>query len=137
MAEKIFVSADWDDDKEIAFGKAKNINSLFNTGDRHLTSVKIYINLQYETADINVGYEDVSRLRETGPEDTMPDLCEALIRWPYEDADPTWIDYIFPKRQMMRALLLSRELKVPLIVKSSNSSLKCYMENGEAHIEKI
>lgn len=129
------------DDKVVAGELAKAINTQFNSGDNHLTSIKVCINPRYQKANIYVGYEDVTRLRESGSEDTAAGLREALIEWPDADSsennDASWRNLSYPKTQMRKAFLLSEELKTQLIILPFSDDLKCYIKNGKVHIDRL
>jgi hypothetical protein len=120
---------------------ADEINELFNTGSNRLTSIKVCINPKYHKANIYAGYEDTARLLESGSEETMASLCEALIKWPQdelgENTEETWKDLSYAKRQMERAFMLSGKLNQQFIILNYSDDLKCYIENGKAHIERV
>jgi hypothetical protein len=120
---------------------ADEINNWFNSGNNHLTSIKVCINPRYRKANIYAGYEDTGRLLESGSEETMASLCEASINWSQdelrENTEETWKDLSYPKLQMERAFMLSEKLNQQLIIISYSDNLKCFIENGKAHIEKI
>ncbi len=141
MKEENHVSTEWDDDWDTAYDLAKSLNARFNQGDRHLTCIKVLINPEQKTAGIYAGYEDVSRLRETGSEDTMAALCEASVKWPVLDHEESWDDplypFKYPKAQMMRGYLLSGHLKTQFLVFSTSNQLKAGIEDGEPKIYKI
>jgi DNA phosphorothioation-dependent restriction protein DptG len=128
-------------DAIVSIGIASEITEYFNTGSNRLTSIKVCINTKYRKANIYAGYEDTARLLESGSEETMASLCEALIKWPQdelgENTEETWKDLSYPKRQMERAFMLSVKLNQQFIILSYSDDLKCYIENGNAHIEKI
>lgn len=73
------------DDEVVAAEWAKEIEAQFNKGDNRLSSIKVCINPKYRRTNIYVEYEDVTKSRPSGSEDTVTGLCEALIKWP--DAD--------------------------------------------------
>jgi len=130
-----------DPDYTKAVDLAKKLDELYNSGDRHLTSIKVDINPEYRKANIYAGYEDVERIRESGSEDTMGSLCEVLIEWPgkeeEENTEAAWKYFTFAKNQMKRAFILSELLKTQLIVLPMMDDFKCYVENGVPHIDKI
>lgn len=129
------------DDEAVAEELAKEIEAKFNRGDNYLISIKVFINTMYRRANIFVGYGDMTRLRESGSEDTTAGLCEALVEWP--DADPSenneasWEDLSYPETQMRRAFLLSEELKTRLIILPFSDDLKCDIKNGKVHIDRV
>ena len=129
------------DDEAVAEELAKEIEAQFNRGDNYLTSIKVFINTMYRRANIIVEYGDMTRLRESGSEDTMAGLCEALIKWPDADSsenkDASWEDLSYPKTQIKRAFLLSEELKTQLIILPFSDDLKCYIEKGIVHIDRV
>lgn len=133
----------WAEDADYAkaINLAKDLGKNFNSGDRHLTSIKVSINPSYHKTNIYAGYEDVSRLRETGSEDTMGGLCEVFIEWPEgeetENNEEAWKYFTFAKTQMKRAFILSEILKTQLIILSMSDDLKCYIEEGIPYIEKV
>jgi len=141
MKEDLHVSAEWEDEWETAYDLAKNINGRYNRNDRHLTCIKILINPDQKTANILVGYEDVSRLRDTGPEDTMPTLCEVPVTWPTSERDESWDDplnpFKYPKAQLMRGYLLSGHLNTQYLIYSTSNNLRALVKDGEPIIEKI
>jgi hypothetical protein len=128
-----------DPDYENAVGLAKKLDELFNSGDRHLTSIKVDINPDYRKANIYAGYEDVVRLKESGSEDTLGSLCEAFIEWSgseeKENTEEAWKYFTFAKNQMKRAYILSELLKTQLIVLPMTDNLKCFVKNGVPYIE--
>jgi hypothetical protein len=129
-----------DPDYPKAVSLAKNLDELFNSGDSHLTSIKVDINPEYRKANLFAGYEDTARLKESGSEDTMGSLCEAFVEWPESEGENTkdaWKYFTFAKNQMKRAYILSELLKTQLIVLSMTDNLKCYIENGVPHIDEI
>jgi hypothetical protein len=129
-----------DPDYTKAVDLAKKLDELYNSGDRHLTSIKVDINPEYRKANIYAGYEDVTRLKESGSEDTMGSFCEAFIEWPeseIENIKEAWKYFTFAKNQMKRAYILSELLKTQLIVLPMTDDFKCYVENGVPHIDKI
>lgn len=134
-------TADKDADRVVAEKLAKEIEAQFNRGDNYLTSIKVFINTMYRRANIFVGYGDMTRLRESGSEDTMAGLCDALIKWPDADSsennDASWEDLSYPKTQIKRALLLSEELKTQLIILLFPDDLKCDIKDGKVHIDRV
>ena len=133
--------ADKDADRVVAAELAKEIEAQFNHGDNYLTSIKVFINTMYQRANIFVGYGDMTRLRQSGSEDTMAGLCEELVKWPdtdfSENKDASWEDLSYPKTQVRRAYLLSEELGTQLNILLFSDDLKCYIENGIVHIDRI
>ena len=133
--------SDKDADRVQAAELAKEIEAQFNRGDNYLTSIKVFINTMYRRANIFVGYGDMTRLRESGSEDTMAGLCDALIKWPDADSsennDASWEDLSYPKTQIKRALLLSEELKTQLIILLFPDDLKCDIKDGKVHIDRV
>lgn len=129
------------DDEVIAAEWAKEIEAQFNRGDNYLTSIKVFINTMYRRANIFVGYGDMTRLRESGSEDTTAGLRESLIEWPDADSsennDASWEDLSYPKIQVKRAFLLSEELKKQLIILLFSDDLKCHIEKGIVHIDRV
>ena len=95
----------------------------------------------YQRANIFVGYGDMTRLRESGSEDTMAGLCEALIKWPDADSsennDASWEDLSYPRIQVKRAFLLSEKLNTRLIILSFSDELKCDIKDGKVHIVRL
>lgn len=130
-----------DADRVVAEELAKGIDMQFNSGDNYLISIKVFINTMYRRANIFVGYGDMTRLRESGSEDIMAGLCEALIKWPDADSsennDASWEDLSYPETQVRRAYLLSEELKTQLIILPFSDELKCYIEDGKVHIVRL
>lgn len=128
-------------DCAIAEDLAQYITELFNSGDNHLTSIKVCINLKNKKANIYAGYEDTRRLLESGSEETTASLCEAFILWPHfqseENTEEKWKDLSYPKRQMERALLLSQKLNQQLMIINCSDDLTCFIKNGKAHIDKV
>ena len=133
----------WKEDPDYAKAAdlAKKLDDLYNSGDTHLTSIKVTINAEYRKANIYAGYEDTARLRESGSEDTSGSLCEAFIEWPgsgeNENDKESWKYYTFAKNQMKRAFILSELLNSQLIVLSMSDNLKCFVEKGIPYIEEI
>lgn len=128
-------------DCAVAVELSKHITELFDSGNNHLTSIKVCINPKYQKANIYAGYEDTGRLRGNGQEETMATLCEALIDWSHsestENTKESWKDFSYPKAQMRRALLLSQELNQQFIILCYTDNLKCYIKDGEAHIDRV
>jgi hypothetical protein len=128
-------------DCEIVEQLAEELKEKFNTGDYHLTCIKVIINPQHRKANIYVGYEDSSRLAETGSEDTTADSCEALITWPHfacsQNTEEKWKDLSFPKTQMERAKMLAEELNQQFLLVNYSNNLRCYFKEGKAFIDKI
>lgn len=129
------------DDEVVAAEWAKEIEAQFNKGDNRLSSIKVCINPKYRRTNIYVEYEDVTKSRPSGSEDTVAGLCEALIKWPDADSsennDASWGNLSYPKTQIERALLLSEELKTRLIILSYSDDLKCYIKDGKVHIDRL
>jgi hypothetical protein len=129
-----------DPDYTKAVDLAKKLDELYNSGDTHLTSIKVDINPEFRKANIFAGYEDTARLKESGSEDTMGSLCEAFIEWPESEGENTkesWKYFTFAKTQMKRAYILSELLKTQLIVLPMADDLKCYVKNGVPYIEEV
>ena len=128
-------------DEIVCMRLAEEINKRFNSGNNHLTSVKVCINPKYRKANIYAGYEDTARLLESGSEETMASLCEASINWSQdelrENTEEKWKDLSYPKLQMERAFMLAEKLNQQFIILSYSDDLKCYIEKGKAHIENI
>ena len=133
--------ADANCDCEIVEQLSAEIKEKFDVGNYHLTSIRVIINPQYRKANIYAGYEDTTRLAETGSEDTSADSCEALITWPHfecsQNIEENWADLSFPKAQMKRAKMLAEQLNRQFILTNYSKSLKCYFKDGEACIDKI
>ncbi len=133
--------ADKDAGRVAAVEWAKEIEAQFNSGDNRLRFMKVGVNPKYRRANIYVEYEDVTKSRPSGSEDTVAGLWEEFIEWP--EADPSenngasWRNLSYPKTQIKRAFLLAEELKTQLIILSYSDDLKCYIENGEVHIDRV
>lgn len=130
-----------DADRVVAAELAKEIDAQFNRGDNYLTSIKVFINTMYRRANIFVGYGDMTRLRESGSEDTMTGLRKSLIKWPDADSsennEASWEDLSYPKVQVKRAFLLAEELKTPLIILPFSDDLKCGIKDGKVYIDRV
>jgi hypothetical protein len=128
-------------DAVVSLQVADEINEHYNSGNNHLTCIKVFINPMYHKANIYAGYEDTSRILESGSEDTMATLCEAYIEWSdmesEENTVESWKDFSYPMRQMERALLLAERFNMQPIVLCCSDNLKCEIKNGKAHIDRI
>ncbi len=130
-----------DNEEEIVENLASNISEDLDTGSNHLLFIKVCINPKYLKANIYAGYENTEREIESGFESPHESLYETLIKWPVfeklENTEATWEDLSFPKIQMERALLLSVKLNQELIIVNCTDDLKCYFNNGKAHVDRV
>jgi hypothetical protein len=115
------------EDQKIGAALAEQIDKDFNQGDLCLTSVQLDISTG-NGADLYVGYEDNSRLRETGPEDTMSSSTGAKITWPGEEQDDS--NHII--MQIQRGVFLSDTLHMTFIITSYTDHVMYYVSQGEA-----
>ena len=72
-------------------------------------------------------YEDNSRLRETGSEDTMQDIVQFAVDWkgvkPLEENHTT--------NQIKRGLLLAKEMGLSLMIESWKEDITALVQGGK------
>ena len=116
-----------DEDSQIAKDLAEKLKADFTSGDTQFTSICVYIDSESGKVSIYSRYEDNSRLRETGSEDTMQDIVQFAVDWkgvkPLEENHTT--------NQIKRGLLLAKEMGLSLMIESWKEDITALVQGGK------